>query len=122
MAFSYQINHQARRMVTQVSGPVRFDDLLAHMNAEVRDHGEPYEELIDARGATAKFTGEEVQKFVAVLERLARNSRLGPTAVVVSDDLTFGLLRMLGAFAQGICPIQPFRNVEDAKKWLGWEP
>ena len=121
MAFSHEVDRNARRMVTHVSGPVEYDDLLAHMNAEVRDRGQSYAELIDARGATARFSSEQVRKFVAVLERLARDSRLGPTAVVVSDDVTYGMVRMLGMFVDETCAIEPFRDPEDAKRWLGWQ-
>jgi len=108
-------------MVAHVSGPVQYDDLLAHMNAEVRDQAQPYEELIDARGATARFSSKEVRQFITVLERLARDSRLGPTAVVVSDDVTYGMVRMVSMFMDEICAIEPFRDLEEAKRWLGWQ-
>jgi hypothetical protein len=120
MAFSYEIDHQARRMITHMSGPIHYEDLVAHMNAEVRDQGHPYEELIDARNATAKFSSEEVRKFVKVLERLGRESRLGPTAVVVSDDVTYGMVHMLGMLVDETCAIAPFHNLDDAKRWLHW--
>ena len=97
MALPHEIDHEQRRMITRISGPILYKDLMDHMNAEVRDQGQPYAELIDARGATAMFSSDEVRDFIEVIKRLACESRLGPTAVVVSDELTFGMFRNDGS-------------------------
>jgi hypothetical protein len=120
MGFSYEIDHEKKCMITRVSGPITYKDLMEHMTAEVRDQGHAYPELFDAREAKAEFTSDEVRQFIAFLKHLGKSSRLGPTAVVVSDDLTYGMFRMMGILLDDACVVQPFRDLEEAKKWLHW--
>jgi hypothetical protein len=42
----------------------------------------------------------------------------GPTAVLVSSDVAFGMLRMLEIMLDGIASIRPFRSSADAHAWL----
>ncbi|HWB58166.1 MAG TPA: STAS/SEC14 domain-containing protein [Chthoniobacteraceae bacterium] len=118
MGFSYEIDHEKGCMYTHVSGPITYKDLVDHMTCEVRDQGQVYPELFDAREATAAFSSDEVRRFIEFLKNLASKSRLGPTAVVVSDDLTYGMFRMLGTLMDDVCKIHPFRNMDEAKQWL----
>src|SRR5262245_6805075 len=95
MSFSYQVDREQRRMKTQVEGLVQYSDITEHMEAEVRQGSHPFAELIDARRATAALTSAEVRQCVHLLDKLATQSTLGPTAILVSDDLSYGMVRML---------------------------
>ena len=53
-----------------------------------------------------------------VLRRLAINSRIGSTAIIVDSDVEYGMLRMLGILIEDVCRVQPFRRQEEAEKWL----
>ena len=75
-----EIDHEKKCMLTRVSGPITYNDLMVHMTAEVRDQGHVYPELFDAREARAVFTSDEVRRFIDYLG-FGRKSHLGPTAV-----------------------------------------
>jgi hypothetical protein len=87
----------------------------------------PYRELIDAHGAIIKLSAQEVREVVALLRSMSYkrgfnisfNPRpLGPTAVVVSSDVAFGVMRMLETLVEDVCIIKPFRDIPGAEQWL----
>lgn len=121
MSFSHQIDHEAKRTVTEVVGPIYYSEIVDHLKAEVRESGQAYPELIDATQAKAAFTPLEVRQVVNTLRQISTTKPLGPTAVVVSDDITYGMLRMMSILVEDVCAIQVFRQMDDAKKWLGWK-
>jgi hypothetical protein len=46
------------------------------------------------------------------------DSTLGPTAVLVSDDVAFGVIRMLEVLVEDICEVRSFRDEQEARAWL----
>ncbi len=80
--------------------------------------GLSYPELVDARGAGIEFTPSEVREVVELLRQLGTESRLGPTAVLVSSDAAFGIIRMLEMLVEDVCEIKPFRDEPEARAWL----
>jgi hypothetical protein len=94
------------------------DDIRKHLTQEHRDKGLPYRELIEASRATAEFSASDVRTTVELLREYGRKGVLGPTAIVVGNDLAYGMIRMLGILLEGICELQPFRTREEAEQWL----
>jgi len=105
-------------MRTIADGTVTLDDIRRHVAEERRDAGLSYAELIDARTAIPSLSAAEVRTVVSLLRDLAAKQPLGPTAVVVSTDYAYGLLRMLDMFVEDICAIHPFRSISEAEGWL----
>lgn len=97
---------------------ITLEDVLAHLEEERLAIGLSYSELIDARGYVPAFSSAQVRTIVAVLRRLAENSRLGPTAVIVDTDMGYGMLRMLEMLVEDVCAVRPFRRQEEAEQWL----
>jgi hypothetical protein len=118
MPFKHVIDHQRGYMETTVTGPVNWDALQAHWEAELADGGETYPELIDGTAATVEFTAEEVRRLVSILQASAKTRALGPTAIVVSTDVAFGMVRMMGIHLEPFCHVRPFRDRASAEQWL----
>src|SRR4051794_22358486 len=121
MSFSHRIDHDAGKMWAKVVGPIHFSDIVDHLKAEVGESGQAYPEMIDATQATAVFTSVEARQVVNTVRQIGEKSKLGPTAVVVSDDITYGMLRMLSILLEDVCSVQVFRQMDDAERWLGWK-
>jgi hypothetical protein len=51
---------------------------------------------------------------VAWLRWLGERTHLGPTAVLVSNDFQFGMVRMV----EDVCLVRPFREKLSAEIWL----
>ena len=99
-------------------GVVDFEQIRAHLVDERRDSALGYRELIDARRATPRVSAADVRRVVDLVRSEARRALLGPTAVVVSSDVAYGMLRMLGTLVDDAATIRPFRDYREAVQWL----
>lgn len=80
-----------------------------------------YGELIDARTARTAVRAHDIHDLVDILRRLYSGVPLGQAAIVVSDHVTYRMVRMMAALLEGVLSIHPFHSVDDAGKWLGWK-
>jgi hypothetical protein len=112
------VDHENKTVDAVAVGPISFAKVEDHLRMERQFDGLAYKELIDARGATPLLTPDEIRQIVSLLQILGQESRLGPTAVLVSTDVAFGLVRMLQALVEDICEIRPFRDEKEARAWL----
>jgi ABC-type transporter Mla MlaB component len=116
IGYSVDLN---RRLVTTVAeGAVSAEDVRKHLSSEERDSALPFRELIDARRAWIDFPPAEVREIVSLLRSLSVRHYLGPTAVVVSSPLAFGVLRMLESLVEDVCVVRPFRDFAEAESWV----
>ena len=115
-------DHARRLLFVRATGPITLGDIRVHLEEERLVGGLPYRELIDARGYRPAFSSEDVRSIVALLRQLGRESRLGPTAIIVDSDDGFGMIRMLEILVEDVCAVRPFRNREEAEKWLAGFP
>jgi hypothetical protein len=117
-ALSHTVDVERNEVTTIAEGTVTLQEVLAHLQREESDSALPYRELIDARNALVRLSSSELQQIVERLRSLARSRRLGPTAVVVSTDVAYGILRMLQILVEDVCVVQPFRDLTAATLWL----
>ena len=122
MPITCSIDHEQRYMVAIASGPITWEDVRSHLFNERFEGGLSYRELIDGRAATPTWSSTQAREIVTMLTSFGRKSELGPTAVVVSNDLSFGMLRMLEIMLEGVCIVKPFRVYEAAEQWLLQNP
>ena len=118
MPITYDIDQAQRRLGVLATGAVTYSDVLAHLEMERLDDGLPFHELIEATNAIAVLSTEEVRGVVERLRELGRVHALGPTAVVVGNDVSYGILRMLEMLVEDVCDVRPFRNRAEAEAWL----
>jgi hypothetical protein len=119
MPIEYVIDRIHQRVLTHADGLVTFQDLNQHLDAEERDRGLELPELFDARGATTNLTAEQVRTLVYRAASTLRRIPLGPTAIVATDDLVFGMARMYAILTEDSgARVEVFRDVESANRWL----
>jgi len=119
MPIQYVIDSIHQRMLTRADGLVTFEDLNQHLDAEERDRGLELPELFDARGATTDLTAAQVRTLVQRAADALRRGPLGPTAIVATDDVVFGMARMYAILTeQAGARVEVFRDVESANIWL----
>ena len=116
--FSHTVDIEPSEVTTIAEGTVTLDEVRAHLHREKSDSALPYRELIDARNAVVRLSSSELQQIVELLRSLARSRRLGRTAVVVSTDVAYGIMRMLQILVEDVCVVQPFRDLTTAALWL----
>jgi len=118
MSFTSTVDHARRRVFVRAEGPITLADIRTHLEAERLGVGLAYSELIDARGFTPAFSPEDARTLVNILRQLGKDSKLGPTAIVVDTDYGYGMLRMIEVLVEDVCNIRPFRQQTEAEKWL----
>jgi hypothetical protein len=74
--------------------------------------------LIEARDAIPDLSPADMRVLVAWLRWLGERTRLGPTAVVVNNDFSFGMVRMVEILVEDVCLVRPFREKLSAELWL----
>ncbi len=118
MGFVHRFERDRNAMFTTAEGSITLKDISAHIEEERVQNGLGCAELIDARSASSAVSAADVRTLVALLRKWSELYQLGPTAVVVSTDLAYGMLRMLDILVEQFCVIQPFRDMEMAQRWL----
>jgi hypothetical protein len=122
MPISYILDRERGQLHTKVEGPVTVNDILAHLDAVLRDEALPYVELIDARGAARPFlSATDIWRAASTVQNMEFAAPIGPRAVILRDDVTFGLARIFTNLVSGHFPIEAFRDQAKAEEWLaGW--
>jgi len=82
--------------------------------------GLAYKEFIDARDAELVFalSPNEIRQIVGLVPSLRQQSKFGPTAVLVSTDFAYGIMRAMEMFLSDITDVRPFRQENLARSWL----
>jgi hypothetical protein len=112
------VDHERRQVDSLAIGLIVYDDIKEHLLAKQFLKGFAYKEFIDARAANMRWGLNETMQIVDLVQSLTRESKLGPTAVLVLTDLNFGMLRILEATLEGVAEIRPFRDEQEARAWL----
>lgn len=118
MTFTCSIDHDQGYMVPIASGSIGWEEVRTHLLAERLAGGLSYRELIDARTATPTWSSAQAREIVSLLTNFGRRSVLGPTAVVVSSEFDFGMIRMLEILLEEVCLVKPFHDYDAAEQWL----
>lgn len=118
MPIFVDVDHGRKQVNSLAVGPVSYEDVKNHLLMERYFNGLRYRELIDARGAGISLSPPELRHVVELLRDLGQSSKLGPTAVLVDNDVAFGAMRMLEELTKDLTEIEPFRTEEEARRWL----
>jgi hypothetical protein len=118
MSFPLNIDHEHRQVFATADGRVTLAEVRAHLELERLGDGLGYPELIDARSMVPAFTPAEIREMVHLLRGRGTDGPLGPTAVLVSSDAAFGMMRMLEMLMEGVAAVRPFRDQAEAAAWL----
>ncbi|HXA76262.1 MAG TPA: STAS/SEC14 domain-containing protein [Candidatus Acidoferrales bacterium] len=112
------VDHEHRQVNAVAMGSVTYADAQAHMKLELRQNARGYRKYVDFRGAGIQISPAEIRQIVEQLREVAQKEKIGPTAVVVSSDQAYGMMRMLEMLVEDVCEIRPFREEAEARAWL----
>ena len=115
----YKIDKERRLVLSSGAGALTKEDVLGHMQRLSNDpeFDPDFSQLVDFREITAvEFGPEDVRQF-------AERNIYSPSArraIVVKDDLQFGLARMFEIHRElhGETGIRVFRGLDEALDWI----
>lgn len=122
MPITYTIDPGRRWLNAVATGWLSYAEIAHHLAMERDDGGLPLAELGDATQAIVDLSQPEVRRVVELLRDLGEHNALGPTAVVVGNEVSYGVLRMLGMLVEDVCAVRPFRDRAKAEEWLIEQP
>jgi hypothetical protein len=119
MAIRYSVDRVHRRLITHADGMLTFHDINAHLDVEQRNRDLDLPELFDARGATTNLTTEQVHRLVSRAANMLRVTDVGPTAIVTTNEVLYGMARMYAVLTEGVgAAADVFSDVVSAMRWL----
>jgi hypothetical protein len=118
MPIKYTYDASCGLIRTVVTGHVTPSEITDYFRSVSKESYFPAPSLTDARQALPDMRGDEIRSIANSFRALASTMRDSPIAVIVSSDLAFGLVRMLGLFLDDAAVIHPFRDAERAMEWL----
>ena len=104
MPIRYSVDRLHGRLLTHADGILTFHDINAHLDLEQRDRHLDRPELVDARGAKADLTTEQIRRLVQRAANMLRVVDLEPTAIATNDDVVFGMALMYSLLAAPPAP------------------
>lgn len=120
MPIRFTYNSTVKILFTTAEGVISFEDLQAHLNGEWCAQRVGSREFVDASTASTSLTSEEAKKIVAIVLRMAGQQEFGPTAIVTSDNVLFGMASMVGILSElrDGPAIGVFRSISEGLSWL----
>lgn len=119
--FNTTIDRERNRLRTEIVGRIELPQVEEYVARKVGEGIMPFAELLDARLASTAVSAHDIHHLVDVVRRLASATSFGQVAVVVADNVTYGMARMMSTLIEGTVSIQPFHEIEKAEEWLGWK-
>ena len=120
MPIRFSYNSEAKILFTTAEGVISFEELQAHLNGEWLAQRVASREFVDASTASTNLTSEQAKKIVATVLQMAGQQEFGPTAIVTSDNVLFGMASMVGILSElnDGPAIGVFRSVSEGLNWL----
>ena len=116
------VDHERREVEAMAVGPVTYADVAAHFSHERHRHGLSYPSFVDVRAAGIAFTPDEARQIGELIRTLSQETPLGRTAILVSSDEGFQMVRKLAEMVADACEIRAFRDEQEARAWLAGSP
>jgi hypothetical protein len=120
MPIRFRYDQQARILFTTAEGLVSLEEIHTHLDQEAARGQLGYREIFDALAATTNLTSGEVHHVVERVHAMMLDAPFGPTAVVATNDMFFGMARMFGILCQlrGGPQVAVFRTFDEGLDWL----
>lgn len=117
MPFKVDIFPPDRMVVAVARGEVSLADLMMLVKELIDSGTLPYRKIIDITSATSAIGKGELENIAERLRSVPVSKPRGPLAIV-ADGNRGALARMFTSLTSDERPVQVFRSIHDARKWL----
>jgi hypothetical protein len=123
MSVTFRVDPAQEMALVLIEGDISVDDIRSYRSslAAHPDWRKGYRQLVDVRGAAlGALSAEAVRSLADSAAELDPVLGAGKVAIVVSEEVHFGMARMYQAMAEGSArSVEVFRDPTPALDWLG---
>ncbi len=116
------ISHPHRLVVAVAKETLTLADIERYLDAVVVDGALGYRKIFDMTNARPDVKDAEMMLLGARISAYASTNRMGPIAIVASTDESYDRARLFGTLAAADRPLEIFRELHAARKWLDGLP
>ena len=122
MPVSWRVEPEARRTLVTLSDPYSFPEWEEALTAMIDSRAcDPWRAFLVDRRNAAPPTTDFVRRMADAFGRNSTQIGSARVAIVVNNDVNYGMARMTQMLAEAQTPnitIRAFRQLEDAERWL----
>ncbi|MGD9882876.1 MAG: hypothetical protein AB7F22_15380 [Reyranella sp.] len=117
MTLRWRINHDRQRVLVIAEGDVTRADIDAYLDAVASEGALAYPKVFDGSAGDTSMDAHELLG-IAVRIRSYHDRPVGPLAIVLREDKSHLVLRVLGALAAARRPLKIFSSLKPAERWI----
>ncbi len=120
MPIRFAYDPQLKILFTTAEGLVSFEEIQKHLDGEAYAGAIRYREIIDGSAASTSLNSDEVRQIVERVVAMMQGAVFGPTAIVTSNDVAFGMARMFAILCEvkGGPQVAVFKTASAGLDWL----
>ncbi len=118
MAFDWVIDSRKKLIIVSAEGEFTFTEVWNYLAAVEGANALSYRQLFDLSQAFTKLTPAEAMELGVHLRMQHSQSVAGPVAVVMPEQQSDPVARLLGIMATAERPMRLFNEFEPARQWI----
>ncbi len=118
MPIHWTIDSQHQLVRVTIEGALTRADADGYLDAVERSGAAAYRKLVDGRAGTMGMDHDDVMAICVRIRNFHHGHPVGALAVVLSDDKSEAVARILGILATADRPIRIFAALPPAQRWI----
>ena len=118
MPVHWTISHPARLVVAVDKDEVKVGDIEQYFAGVTAEGGMAYRKIVEITAAPMALTEANLRALGQRVMLYAQHGQVGPLAIVAGSDQSYAQAQIFAAAAQARRPLQIFRELHIARRWL----
>lgn len=118
MPVQWTVSHPTRLIVAVARGDLGLADIEGYLDEVVASDVLAYRKIFDMTHATPKLDDDGLMALGARIRAYRALGEMGPLAIVATTQASYEQAHIFAALAEADRPIQIFRDLHEARRWL----
>ena len=122
MPVQWTVSHPTRLVVAVARGDLGLADIEGYLDEVVASDTLAYRKIFDLTDATPLLDDDALMALGARIRAYRALGEIGPLAIVATTPASHEQAHIFAALAEANRPIQIFRDLDEARRWLDGLP
>lgn len=118
MPVHWTISHPSRLVIAVAKDDVKVQDIEQYFTGVTTEGAMAYRKIFEIGGAPIAVSDEDLKKLGQRVMLYAEHGQVGALALVAGSDASFAQAQVFAAAATAGRPLQIFRDMRAARRWL----